>query len=75
MFRPGSSHFIGLTGLTGVSFLVLLFTADQLALAGVALSMLVAVFALLAWYAVLSRDGEVSPAEAVRTTPTAGAAA
>ena len=74
MFRTGSKHFLGLTALTGVSFLVLLFTVDQLALAGVALSMLVAVLALLAWFTASTGDGDVSPSEAARATTGAAAA-
>jgi len=64
VFRTGSKHFLGLTALAGVAYLVLLFTVEQLALAGVALSMLVAVLALFAWFTTSSGDGEVSASEA-----------
>lgn len=74
MVRTGSRHFLGLAVVTGAAFLVLLFALEQLALAGVALSMLVAVLALFAWFSVHSGDGDVSASEAAAAGPGAGAA-
>lgn len=58
MFSTGFKYFIGVTVLSVVALVMSLFVLDQLAIAGVALSMLIGSTALLAGIAVVTRDGQ-----------------
>ena len=58
MFSTGFKYFIGVTVLSVVALIMSLFVLDQVALAGVAISMLIVVTALLAGIAVVTRDGQ-----------------
>ena len=58
MFSTGFKYFIGVTVLSVVALIMSLFVLDQVALAGVAISMLIVVTALLAGIVVVTRDGQ-----------------
>jgi len=62
MFSTGFKYFLGVTVLSVAALIMSLFVLDQLAIAGVAISMLIAVTALLAGIAVATRDGQTTTA-------------
>ena len=57
MFSTGFKYFMGMTVLSVAALIMTLFVFDQVALAGVALSMLIVAVALLSGIAVVTRDG------------------
>ena len=57
MFSTGFKYFMGMTVLSVAALIMSLFVFDQVALAGVALSMLIVAVALLSGIAVVTRDG------------------
>ena len=62
MFSTGFKYFLGVTLLSTAALIMSLFVLDQFAIAGVAISMLIAVTALLAGIAVVTRDGQTTTA-------------
>ena len=62
MFSTGFKYFLGVTVLSVAALIMSFFVLDQLAIAGVAISMLIAVTALLAGIAVATRDGQTTTA-------------
>jgi hypothetical protein len=62
MFSTGFKYFLGVTVLSVAALIMSLFVLDQLAIAGVSISMLIAVTALLAGIAVATRDGQTTTA-------------
>ncbi len=62
MFSTGFKYFLGVTVLSVAALVMSFFVLDQLAIAGVAISMLIAVTALLAGIAVATRDGQTTTA-------------
>ena len=62
MFSTGFKYFLGVTVLSVAALIMSLFVLDQLAIAGVAISILIAVTALLAGIAVATRDGQTTTA-------------
>ncbi len=58
MFSTGFKYFFGVTIFSTVALMVNFFVLDQFALAGVAISMFIAVTALLAGITVATRDGQ-----------------
>ena len=62
MFSTGFKYFLGVTVLSVAALIMSLFVLDQVAIAGVAISMLIVVSALLAGIAVVTRDGQTTTA-------------
>jgi len=62
MFSTGFKYFLGVTVLSVAALIMSLFVLDQLEIAGVSISMLIAVTALLAGIAVATRDGQTTTA-------------
>ena len=60
MFSTGFKYFLGVTMLSIAALVMSLFVLDQIAIAGVAISMLITVTALLAGIAVATRDGQTT---------------
>lgn len=60
MFSTGFKYFLGVTVLSTAALIMSLFVLDQVAIAGVAISMLIVVTALLAGIAVVTRDGQTT---------------
>ena len=60
MFSTGFKYFLGVTMLSIAALVMSLFVLDQVAIAGVAISMLITVTALLAGIAVATRDGQTT---------------
>ncbi len=60
MFSTGFKYFLGVTLISIAALIMSLFVLDQVAIAGVAISMLITVTALLAGIAVATRDGQTT---------------
>lgn len=64
MFSTGFKYFFGVTVFSTVALVVTFFVLDQFALAGVAISMLIASTSLLTGISVLTRDGQTTSTSA-----------